>query len=189
MALKFHKVTSLPGTLAADSFYFVVNGSYAESYLTTSDGTAKLVGNSTMINTIATTIVNDAINALSSNPIDIVADIAARDTLIADAITNRMILVTDATADTTVASGAALYVYDDGTSTTTKIAEYESMDVILQWSDISGKPTSSAAQIDDAVAKRHEHANLTTLDKLGESGGKLIYDGADVSSTWTTVNW
>jgi hypothetical protein len=51
--------------------------------------------------------------------------------------------------------------------------------VQLQWSDILGKPTSSVADIDDAVTKRHTHSNKTQLDLISENGtsGNLEYDG------------
>lgn len=189
MALKFHKVTTLPGTLEADSFYFVNSGNYAESYITSSDGTAKSIGNSSMITTIAQNIVNTAIAQAAANPVEIVANIAARNTLTGSASTNKLILVTDATGDATVAAGAALYVFNKTTNTTTKIAEYEAMDVTLTWSSISGRPTSAVSEIDDAVTKRHTHANKTTLDKLGESGGSLTFSGQAVSTNWNTTNW
>ena len=47
--VKFFKVNALPDVLEADSFYYVQNGDYAESYLTTVDGEARKVGNSEMI--------------------------------------------------------------------------------------------------------------------------------------------
>ena len=171
MALKFHKVTVLPGSLEPDSFYFVSSGAHAESYITTSDGTAKSIGNTAMI----TAIAND--------------HISARDALTATATLNRIILVLDAAGDPTVNAGAALYVWNEGTSTINKVAEYESMDFSLTWASIQGRPTSSVSQIDDAVTKRHTHANMTTLDKLGDSGGSLTYDGQAVSANWNTTNW
>lgn len=189
MALKFHKVTTLPGSLEADSFYFVVNGAYAESYITSSDGTAKSIGNTAMITAIANDLIADAIAQAAASPIDIVADIAARNALTATATMNRIILVTNATGDPTVAAGAALYVWNEAAGTTTKIAEYEGMDITLTWASIQGRPTSSVSQIDDAVSKRHTHTNMTTLDKLGDSGGALTYDGQAVSANWNTTNW
>jgi len=189
MALKFHKVSVLPGTPEADSFYFVNNGTFAESYITGSDGTVKSIGNTAMIEAVASEVVNDAIASLNANPVEIVANIAARDTLTASATTNRIILVTDASADPAVDTGAALYVWNETAGSVTRIAEYESMDVSLTWASISGKPSSSTAQIDDAVNKRHSHANLATLDKLGEASGRLTFDGAEVSTNWTTTNW
>ncbi len=189
MALKFHKVTVLPGSLEPDSFYFVVDGAHAESYITSSDGTAKSIGNTAMITAIANDLISNAIAAAAANPVDIVADISARDALTATATLNRIILVLDATGDPTVNAGAALYVWNEGTSTINKVAEYESMDFSLTWASIQGRPTSSVSQIDDAVTKRHTHANMTTLDKLGDSGGSLTYDGQAVSANWNTTNW
>lgn len=189
MALKFHKVTVLPGTLEADSFYYVVNGAYAESYITASDGTAKSIGNSAMITAIADARISAAAAANASSPIDIVADIAARNVLTAAATMNRIILVTDATGDATVAAGAALYVWDETAGSVSKIAEYENMDVTLTWASIVDKPTSAPSLIDDAVTKRHTHANIASLDKIGEAAGALTYDGQAVSANWNTTNW
>lgn len=47
------------------------------------------------------------------------------------------VLVIDATGDATVSSGAAQYVWD-GTSWL-KIAEVESLDLVLDWANVSGK--------------------------------------------------
>ena len=189
MALNFFKVSALPTTLQADSFYFVQNGNYAESYLTTSDGTAKSIGNTAMINALATAAANTAIASAAANPVEIVADIAARNALTTASTTNKLILVRDATADTTVGSGAALYVFEKSNNTTSKIAEYEGLDVVLTWANLQGRPTSAPSEIDDAVSKRHTHSNLATLNKLGESGGSLTFNGANVSTIWNTLNW
>ena len=53
MYVKFFKVTSLPGSLVADALYFVENGQYAEAYVTDSAGVAKKLGNTSMIENIA----------------------------------------------------------------------------------------------------------------------------------------
>lgn len=47
--VKFFKVTTLPGTLLANAFYYVENGNYAEAYLTDDSGAAKKIGNTQMI--------------------------------------------------------------------------------------------------------------------------------------------
>ncbi|HCK4406161.1 TPA: hypothetical protein N0G54_006535, partial [Pseudomonas aeruginosa] len=77
--IRFFKVATLPGTLEPDSFYFVENGSYSESYLTNSAGVARSIGNSAMINAL----INEALASLPGTgaPILFVADIAARDAL------------------------------------------------------------------------------------------------------------
>lgn len=179
-ALNFYKVTSLPGTLQANSVYFVLNGAYAESYVTDSAGVGKAVGNTDMIEAIAGA-------APAAANIEVVATIAERDAL--TLTQNTMVLVTNAVGDPTVASGAALYVWVQTSTAYTKIAEYESLDVVLQWANIQGKPTSSAAAIDTAVTNSHTHANKTSLDKIGESGGQLTYDGTLVATQWVATDW
>jgi hypothetical protein len=183
MALSFHKVVTLPGTLVANAFYFVENGSYSESYLTDDTAVAKSIGNSAMINSLADARI---VTALADfNLVEIVADIAARNAL--PTAKNQMALVLNATGDATVASGSALYAYRESNSTWYKLSEYESMDVALTWANISGKPASSPATIDDAVSKRHTHTNQATLS---EASGSLRYNGQPVGGTdWTTNNW
>lgn len=51
----------------------------------------------------------------------------------------------------------------------------------LQWEALGNKPTSTVADIDDTVTKRHAHTNLTTLDKIGENGSN--------QPTWAGVEW
>lgn len=188
MSLTFHKVAALPGTLVADAFYLVENGNYAETYVTDDAGVAKMVGNSVMTNALIAEALANWSGA--GNMVEIVADIAARDTLIATLDHNAMILVIDATGDPTVNSGSALYAYDDTAAEVYKIAEYESMDVVIQWAAIQGGPTSTPAQIDDAVSKAHSHTNKTVLDDLTDNGsGGLLYKGVAVTTDWTTRNW
>ncbi len=183
----FYKVTTLPATLAANAFYYVLNGNYAESYVTDNAGVAKALGNSSMINALIDQALANWSGAAST--VSIVADIAARDALIVGLDANAMILVVDATGDPTVNAGSALYAYAADTETTYKIAEYESMDVALNWSDIVGGPSSTPAQIDTAVSQAHSHANKSTLDKLSEDVEGLLFNGQGVSSRWATNNW
>lgn len=188
MALvKFNKVTVLPGSLDANTFYFVENGTFAESYITDNEGDARSVGNSAMINAL----INDALAGWSgtASSLEIVADIAARDALVGTLEVNSMILVVDASADATVASGSALYAYGAANTTVYKLAEYESMDVVLQWASIVGGPSSTPAQLDEAVSLRHNHVNKGTLDKFTEDGEGPLFDGAPIDPRWNTANW
>lgn len=188
--INFYKVTSLPGTLAADSMYFVSNGTVAESYLTDSAGVAKSLGNTSMISSIVSSQMASTLAAY--NAMEIVADIAARNALAASLNRNILVLVSNATGDATVASGAALYAFNNAGDTWTKVTEYESLDVTLTWASIQNKPTSTVSQIDTAVSQSHAHSNKTFLDKIGESGGALTYDGSAVgggATSWTTLNW
>jgi hypothetical protein len=63
------------------------------------------------------------------------------------------------------------------------------MDLIVNWADIQNKPTSSVADIDDAVTKKHTHTNKTQLDKVGEDGnGYFTYNSQNYvvvgSTSW-----
>lgn len=187
MQVKFFKVASLPTPLEPNAFYYVENSAYTESYLTNNAGVAKSVGNSTMINAL----ISEALANWggSASALSIVPDIAARNALIATTKTNLMVLVVDATGDSTVDSGSALYAYDTTAKVTYKIAEYESMDVVLQWNDIEGRPSSTVAQIDNSVALAHNHNNKNVLDKLTEVGGVLRYDDKGINPEWATNNW
>lgn len=186
-AIKFHKVTAMPGTPEANALYFVVNGAFCEAYLTDAAGTAKSLGNSAMINAVAGAAVTAAL--ADYNLVEIVADIPARNAFVAGKTRNLMLLVQDAIGDATVSSGAALYAWRESDASFIKLAEYEAMDVALTWAALSGKPASSPASIDDAVGKRHAHANAATLDKIGETGGVMTFDGAAIGANWHTENW
>ncbi|EKF3304737.1 hypothetical protein AB1935_004588 [Pseudomonas aeruginosa] len=183
--IRFFKVATLPGTLEPDSFYFVENGSYSESYLTNSAGVARSIGNSAMINAL----INEALASLPGTvtPILFVADIAARDALEPEGAI--FVLVQDASADPTVDAGAALYAWNPATSAWLKVAEYESMDVELNWDAINGRPTSTPAQIDTAVSQAHTHANKSTLDKFSEESGLVRFNGQPIPAEWNGTAW
>ena len=89
----------------------------------------------------------------------------------------------------TVNSSWARYVYV-GDNTWLKGAEGESVEMIQAWGNITGGPQSTPELIDDAVSKRHAHANKTQLDKVGEdTDGNFLYGGDRPSIAWNTVNW
>lgn len=186
--IKFFKVGVLPGVLQANALYFVENGGYAESYLTNNAGVAKSLGNTAMINALADARVTAGLANL--NALEIVANIAARNAL-AGNNRNQMVLVIDATGDATVAAGSALYAFRNSDDTWLKLTEYESLDVVVQWTNISGKPASAAALIDEAVTKRHAHANLAVLDLITAPGGVMNYNGTPVGGApaWTNTDW
>lgn len=112
----------------------------------------------------------------------VVADITERNAISGmDLYEGLRVFVIDASDDPTVNSGGAEYVYD-GTQFI-KVAESESLDLVLQWSNIQGRPTSSVADIDDAVAKKHNHTfDEVSLNKLSVDAATktLIIDGQKV---------
>ena len=112
-------------------------------------------------------------------PCYVVNDIAARDGLESPK-QGDLCWVKDATADATVSTGAAQYIYDG--SAWVKIAEAESMDLVINWADIQGKEAVEAA-----MGKAHEHANADLLNGISASGdtmtvnGKTYYSGRMVA--------
>lgn len=186
--IKFYKVSVLPGGLQPNSVYYVENANYAETYVTNNAGVAKSVGNTAMINALADARVAAGLAGLDA--LQIVANIAARNAL-AGNNRNQMVLVVDATGDATVAAGSALYAFRNSDDTWLKLTEYESLDVVVQWANISGKPTSAVALIDDAVTKRHDHANKAVLDLITAPSGVMNYNGQPVggSPAWTNTDW
>lgn len=178
-----YKETALPGTLQPNSIYLIAPAAkpeYLEIYATNSAGTAhRRILTETDINAL----ISAAIAA--SGGTTVVADIAARNAL--TPVSGSTALVLDATGDATVASGAATYVWDG--SAWVKISEAESLDLVLDWESLTGKPTSTAAQIDTAVTNSHTHTNKTELDKIGEAGGLLTYNGSLPKIAWDSANW
>lgn len=181
-AIKIHKTTALPGTLEGHSIYLVAPAAkpdYVEMYVTNADATA--------VRRIITE--QDVINLISAGSgVQIVNDIAARNAL--TPVNGQLVYVLDATGDPTVASGAASYLWKADTFEWIKLTEFESMDVIVQWSNIQGAPTSSPSDIDAAVANSHTHANKTELDKIGEDGnGDFTYNGQPPRARLETAGW
>lgn len=170
--INFAKVPALPSTLAPSTVYFVPGASpeFLEIYVTDKTGSsARHVPSVGDINSR----IADAIGQLSA--VKIAANIAARDALAPTTVTQ--VLVIDATADSSVTGGAATYIFNPADSSWTKISEFESLDRILQWSELQGKPTSAVADIDDAVNKRHSHVNKELLDTVEIVSGELKVNG------------
>lgn len=180
---QIHKVTALPEPLQAHAIYLVTSGTdYVEMYVTgASASTVRRHINEADVQSL----IDAAVGGLGA--MDIVDDIAARDAL--DLSENAIVLVLDASADATVSSGAATYAYRASPDLWVKISEAESMDLALTWASLGGKPSSAVAEIDDAVAKKHSHANKTQLDKINEVEGRLTYAGSAVSTDWATIGW
>jgi hypothetical protein len=182
--IKFAKVNTLPGTFVGSTIYLVkdVNGDFAEMYISNQAGSAvrRLPSRSDI-----QTMVNTAVAGTSH--MYVVTDIAARDALAPAVVTQA--LVVNATGDTTVAAGAATYVFNPTGSVWTKISEHESMDLVINWTDIVGRPTSTVAEIDDAVGKTHVHANKSTIDKFSEDAGDIKYNSEFIDPVLRATDW
>lgn len=183
------KETALPGGLQPNTMYLIAPPSkpdYVEIYITDKNGNAaKRIPTTDDIQAL----IDAATGGITpGSKLEIVADIAARDLL--TPTENITVLVLDATADANVESGAATYVYELATTTWHKISEAESMDLVLDWANVTNRPTSSVADIDDAVSKKHGHTNLTQLNKIDQdSNGNFTYDGVAPKAALETDNW
>jgi hypothetical protein len=182
-SFKIFRETALPGTLQPFAMYVIAPPSkpdYVEIYVTNSTGTA---ARRVLTDTDIQGMIDSSLSGMSG--LQVVADIAARNAL--NPTTNQLVLVLNATGDNTVGSGAATYVYRLSTTSWIKISEAESLDAIVNWSNIQGRPTSSASAIDAAVANSHTHANKT---QLGENGdGFFTYNGNLPVTAWNSVTW
>lgn len=180
--VNFRRYTSMPsGTLPSDSLIYVKvpGSSVVEQYITDSLGNSFPLGNTQMINDIFDERLMD------QNFVEFAGDFAAMYAMATPLTRNMLFLVLDATGDPSgsVMAGSAFYAYkyDEGVVFANRfafISDFESQNLNLAWESISGRPNSSPAQIDQAVANSHTHANKVVLDKLSvDSDGDLTYDG------------
>lgn len=183
---KIFRETALPATMQPHSVYLVAPASspnYVEMYVTDATGAnaRRIIKESDV-----TTMIANAMSGTSS--ITVLADIAARDALTPTG--TQYVYVRDASADTTVNAGGATYLYDVANTAWVKISEAESLDITLDWASLTGKPASTAAQIDGAVAASHTHANKTELDAIGKDAqNNLTFNGTRPTIEWTSTGW
>jgi hypothetical protein len=186
--MTFSKLTAVPTTFAPSTVYFV-SGSTTPTdlaiYVSDSAGNAArhTATYTEMVNMMDTKIAS-AVSAAAS--IKIVNNIADRNALLTPPIlptTPLMALVLDATSDITVASGAATYVWSPATQLWSKISEYESMDVLVQWNSIVGRPTATPAEIDSLLPV------LSTVTQLSSVGGQLQFGGSYVVPQLLAEQW
>ena len=181
------KETAVPSELTPNAVYFIAppgKPGFVEIYVTDNAGTAvRRVIDDARVQTMI-----DAAIAGASGGLVVVDDLVARDALTPDGALE--VLVVDATADPTVASGWARYVWMVSSTSWLKLSEGESQDLILSWGNLTGKPNSTPTQIDAAVADRHQHANKTQLDKIGQDAeGNFTYGGSRPLSIWSSEAW
>jgi hypothetical protein len=192
--INFYKVTSVPSDYVADSIYAVAidNPTYPGKKLlqiivTDSTGAPRVLPDPAFIEGL----IDKKLLESSNNLVVFYPTYSEANTARSSLKVGSEVFVVDATQDPTVSQGSAKYVVSQDHSLI-KIFESESIDLKLTWSSLTGKPTSSVSDIDDAVRTKHEHTNLATLNKISESpDGKLVYNGSPVGGelNWTTKSW
>ena len=195
LSLNIERVNALPAPLQPSTMYIVKAASNSLAELYFSDATG--VTSRRLLNTAdVVAIVNAAIQASgtggsgtgATTAVLIEPDITSRNSL--TLTSNSFVLVTDATGDSSVRIGSALYLWNSATSTWIKLTDYQSMDVVLQWANMQGGPVSTPASIDSAVAMKHSHANKLQLDKITEdANGNLLYNGNYPAAGITVSEW
>lgn len=85
----------------------------------------------------------------------------------------KVVFVKDATGDSTVKSGWAQYMYEDATKSWVKLAEQESLDVVLDWANVTNKPTEFNPDL----------TKLTDYAKTGTTGS--VYTKTEVDNLLT----
>ncbi len=185
LSFNIQRVNALPATYEAQTMYFVksqVEG-MVELYITGTDP-------SSVFHAINADDVQKTMMALlnANDNVVIVPEIDARDALTPTRV--ELALVLDATKDPDVKSGSASYVFYPATASWIKVAEYETMHMVITWENVVGIPSSTPAQLDTAVSQSHTHDNKTVLDGLTDDGnGGLRYKGVAVGSPLLACDW
>jgi hypothetical protein len=192
LVINFSKENTLPATFTPSTLYLIksTNSSLFDLYLSSADGTGiRHIVRQDEIQAMIDSSFTEITNLISSiHDVKVVADITQRNALTPTRTT--LAFVVDATGDSTVMSGSASYVYDTSGSQWHKMTEYESMDVVQQYANLVGKPTSSVAAIDSAVSASHTHANKNLLDSLGlDVNNRLTLNGSIIPVSLVKEEW
>ena len=183
--MNIHKLTAMPAEFEPHGLYYIMTGGRLRVIVADQEGTGYAA---TITDAEIQAMIDNAVIASGGNNAFVVDTIADRDAMAPESTIT--VLVLDASADPDVDAGAATYIWVPNGSYWTKISEAESMDVVQDWVKIVGRPASSVSQIDDAVSKRHAHANKTQIDKVGEDAeGNFTYGGVRPRMPLDTANW
>lgn len=183
------RVNQLPATLEANTMYVVKapGALTADLVFTGSDPT---VTAKTVSRIDVEQIVGTAVDASTS----VYFKQAYGDMLTDRPKANGLVYVADTTGDPTATTSTRVYLYNKALNTFMGFPNSGgggSTDVT--WNQILGKPASTPAQIDQAVAQMHTHTNKVVLDMIGENASqKLTFRGAQVdtpSPVTFTATW
>lgn len=165
-----HEGAYAPTTHDHNETYAGISHNHDSSYASTSHGhtdKADLVNGKVPISQIPDEV----------KEIRFVANIAARDA-ITGAFAGLSAYVADATGDSTVTSGGAFYMHN-GTAWI-KTSEAESMDLILQWANITGKPETfppAEHTHSEYAAAGHNHNSAYAPIFTNANGGPEYFYG------------
>lgn len=99
---------------------------------------------------------------------------------------NAIAYVADTSGDPTAVNAKGAYIYHREAGLW--VAMPSGADEI-KWTDIVGRPNSTAAQIDAAVQASHTHSNKSVLDRISDVDGTLKYRGVAVGDVAVSTTW
>lgn len=173
---KIIRVNALPQAVEPSAMYIVksADSTVANLYFTSTDGSITVPG-------VTEQFVIDKVSQLNSsgwNDFEIVETITERNAMLKPG--NTLIMVVDASGDEFGSTGSVLYMYRKTTDTYLLMSSFNGGGgVAVSWASISGRPNSSAANIDSAVQNSHTHINMATLNRIGiNTDGQMLVDGA-----------
>lgn len=175
--LKINRVLALPEILEAHSLYIVKSNQsgIAELVFTTEQAEPLKVIDTAFVETMIAGVVTKA------SSIEVVNTITDRDALVLE--NDATVYVLDATEDPSINSGSALYLYKKDAEAYTLVSGTGTASVDFDWNNLTGRPTSTAAAIDNAVENSHTHANSEALNEIQDIEGVLHYKGLPISSS------
>lgn len=183
------RVVELPDPLVANTMYIVRQPGSTRASVTFTGANINDVGSLLTITEVEDLVeraVTDAVKANKS--VFIVADIAAMHAL--EPTIPVIAYVRDTSDDPTAQTASGSYVFSPESGLWLPMNTGGSVGpVTVAWGNIIGRPSSSAASIDQAVQEMHTHTNRAVLDKFGESGGKATFSGEPISQMTFANDW
>lgn len=186
--LSFAKVLTLPATPVANCFYMTPDAT-SGLRLTVSDAVGRVYRSTMRETTIDSEIVRMVARANELKVVATYTDLT--NSAFSDSTFNRnqIYYVLDASGDPSVVSGPAMYILDWTTGTVHKIAEGVAENFSPDWTTVLGRPASEIVDIDDAVTKRHSHANLAELNSVTVDGDQVLVSGTALRPAVRTAIW
>jgi len=168
--MKIYQLLALPEILQPDSLYFILNGDFAESYLTDDNGVAKFIGNTSMIENLAPDTVAELSDVATY-------DFATLNTPLADALAAKA-----ASADLADVATSGSYADLSGTPTVpTTVAEltdrttYDFATLNTPLADaLAGKATAAQGALADTAVQEGDSPSFGAVTATGTVTGSII---------------
>jgi hypothetical protein len=178
------KVTALPATLEANAIYYSQGPQAGELRVTVTSDDGSVSRSVITYDEVDARIAAAVADGSTIKP---TADIASRDLL--ELNDNGLILVLDATDDTSVTEGSALYFYTKSTDSYDKISEFESLE--LDWAHLKDKPVELVGDIDKVVGDLKGNSDVLKDATKDATTGNFVYNSYELGKQYfaATPEW